>query len=75
MKNKVCATQRQLLQLIVENKVAVQQFLPSIRELEESTGCCRQTVYNALRGLTDIGVLTAIERRGYRVCNIALAKA
>ena len=74
MKNKVDASRRKILQLIHTGQTGEQQFLPSIRELEVVTECSRQTVHQSLRELAETGVLEAIPRRGFRVCNAPLAE-
>ena len=73
MSRRVDATRQQILRRIVKHKVVEQQFLPSIRELEQWSGCSRQTVHLALSDLAEAGVLEAIPRRGYRLRDFALA--
>ena len=74
MKRKIDAAKRKILQNIVSGTIGEQAFLSSIRELELITGCCRQTVHNALKELAAVGVVEALPRRGFRVLNAKLAK-
>ena len=73
MKTKCLSSKHQVLQEIAGRRMAEGTFLPSIRELESLTRASRQTVYFALRELTEDGVLESIPRRGYRVLNAQLA--
>ena len=73
MRTKCPSSKLRVLEEIVDRRLAEGTFLPSIRELEQLTGASRQTVYFALRELTDDGVLESSPRRGYRILNSQLA--
>ncbi|MBO5308819.1 MAG: substrate-binding domain-containing protein [Lentisphaeria bacterium] len=74
MKRRIDISKQKILQNIVSGGTGGASFLPSIRELEVITGCCRQTVHNALLELKAAGVLESLPRRGYRVLNAQLAR-
>jgi DNA-binding LacI/PurR family transcriptional regulator len=56
-----------LREQILSGSVPVGELIPSIRELSDEHGVCRQTVNRSLQTLADEGLLLAEPRRGYRV--------